>query len=118
MNVEGLKAMVEIGERFVARLRRGRSWDACMVTRTMTATLTASRKLESDACHLVSMYDHVIITNSQDLRVASYSRIFYAHMLNLKGKLEVNTTVSSSRFGACGTVTCLRGCNLIPQEIP
>jgi hypothetical protein len=28
MNVEGLKAMEQIGERFVARLRRGRSWDA------------------------------------------------------------------------------------------
>ena len=46
MNVEGLKTMVEIGERLMARLRRGRSWDACMVTRTTTATLTASRKLE------------------------------------------------------------------------
>ena len=57
MNVEGLKTMEEIGERLMGRLRRGRSWDACMVTRT---TLTASRRLESDACHSVSMYDHVI----------------------------------------------------------
>ena len=28
MTVEGLKTMVEIGERLMARLRRGRSWDA------------------------------------------------------------------------------------------
>ena len=46
MIVEGLKTMVEIGERLMVRLRRGRSWDVCMVTRTTTATLTASRKIE------------------------------------------------------------------------
>lgn len=49
MNVEGLKTMVEIGERLMVGLRRGRSWGACKVTRTTTATLTASRKLERAA---------------------------------------------------------------------
>jgi hypothetical protein len=44
MIVEGLKTMVEIGERLMARLRRGRSWDACMVTRTMTVTDSEQKK--------------------------------------------------------------------------
>ena len=30
MNVEGPKTMMEMGERLMAGLRRGRSWDACM----------------------------------------------------------------------------------------
>jgi hypothetical protein len=62
MIVEGLKTMVEIGERLMARLRRGRSWDACMMTRTTTATLTASRKFEILLLFRFHVYDHVIIT--------------------------------------------------------
>ena len=31
MNVKDLKAMVEVGERLMACLRRGRSWDAGML---------------------------------------------------------------------------------------
>ena len=57
-NVKGLKTMVEKGECLMVRLRRGRSWDACMGDKNDYGDSHAS--LKKDACHFVSMHDHVI----------------------------------------------------------